>query len=135
MQRIRSLLCCALAAGTIALPAHTKADTQNSMTAASCAQYQKAQQQLAQVYSQVRKMHAADTVFIARLEAAEQAWANFRDAEIKAVYPSQDASEYGSSQPMCQCSLLTQLTQQRILQLQAWLKPSEGDVCAGSRTK
>ena len=49
------------------------------------------------------------------------------------MYPSSDPQAYGSALPMCQYLELTQLTLERVKQLQSWSKSGEGDVCAGSR--
>ena len=88
--------------------------------------------QLKATYAQVLAKHSDDALFATRFKAAQQTWVSFRDAEIRAIYPSQDALN-GTTLPMCSCAERTKLTQERVKQLQTWLKKNEGDVCAGSR--
>jgi uncharacterized protein YecT (DUF1311 family) len=93
-----------------------------------------ADKELNQVYQQVLRKYAKDTVFVAKLKAAQKAWLAFRDAELEARYPANDKSlEYGSVYPMCANNDLEAMTRQRTEALRAWLKGAEeGDVCAGS---
>ncbi len=132
MRSIMSIAVVAIAIVAFALPIHLQAQTQSEMTGDACDDAKGADAQLSQTYAQALAAHADDAVFVARLKAAEKAWTTFRDAEIQAVYPSQDASN-GSALPMCTCTERAQLTKERITQLQGWLKKNETDVCAGSR--
>jgi uncharacterized protein YecT (DUF1311 family) len=93
-----------------------------------------ADKELNQVYQQVLHKYAKDTVFVAKLKAAQKAWLAFRDAELEARYPANDKSlEYGSVYPMCANNELEAMTRKRTEELRSWLKGAEeGDVCAGS---
>lgn len=90
--------------------------------------------ELNNIYKQILKKYKDDKVFISKLQKAELAWIKYRDAEIEAIYPKEDKSNYGSVYPMCKAGILTELTQQRIKELKTWSKGiCEGNVCAGSR--
>jgi uncharacterized protein YecT (DUF1311 family) len=64
----------------------------------------------------------------------EKAWEAYRDAQLKAIYPSvaNEQAEYGSVYPMCLATLKKKLTESRIRDLKA-LTTSEGDTCLGYR--
>ncbi|MGB7330433.1 MAG: lysozyme inhibitor LprI family protein, partial [Terriglobales bacterium] len=84
--------------------------------------------------SKILKEYADDQQFIAKLKTAQKAWLAFRDAELEALYPKDNKqAEYGTVYPMCHCSELQFLTEERTKQLNRWLDGTrEGDVCAGS---
>ena len=74
---------------------------------------------------------ASDPIATKKIEASQQAWITFREAQIAAVYPAEDKREYGSVFPMCVDLLRAELIQQRTKMLKEMLnKPVEGDVCA-----
>ena len=110
------------------------AQSQAAMTACASNTLGAADKELNQVYQQVLRKYAKDTVFVAKLKTAQKAWLAFRDAELEARYPASDKSlAYGSVYPMCANNELEAMTRQRTDALRAWLKGAEeGDVCAGS---
>jgi len=99
--------------------------------------YKTTDKQLNMVYNKILLESKSDTLFVKRLKEAQRAWIKFRDAQIEARFPTvkkddQD-KEYGSIYPVCACLELTELTKQRINQLEAWLNGTvEGNVCGGS---
>jgi uncharacterized protein YecT (DUF1311 family) len=110
------------------------AQTQGELDEQACGQFHKADVALNETYSKVLKEYANDQQFIAKLKAAQKAWLAFRDAELEALYPKDNKqAEYGTVYPMCHCSELQFLTEERTKKLKRWLDgTSEGDVCAGS---
>jgi uncharacterized protein YecT (DUF1311 family) len=64
----------------------------------------------------------------------EKAWEAYRDAQLKAIYPSvsNEQAEYGSIYPMCWATLKRKLTESRLRDLKA-LTTNEGDACLGYR--
>lgn len=99
--------------------------------------YQSIDKQLNVVYNKIIVGYKADTLFIKRLKEAQRAWIIFRDAQIAARYPilkNEDSNvKYGSEYSDCTCNDLTELTKQRINQLEMWLNGTEeGNVCSGS---
>jgi uncharacterized protein YecT (DUF1311 family) len=110
------------------------AQTQGALDEQSCGQFHKADVALNGTYSKILKEYAKDQQFIAKLKTAQRAWLAFRDAELEALFPKTDKqAEYGSVYPMCRCSELQSLTEERTKQLKRWLDGTpEGDVCAGS---
>jgi uncharacterized protein YecT (DUF1311 family) len=115
-------------------PIAVKAQTQAGMAQDACAQYKKADQALNATYAKVLKDYAKDSQFLAKLKQAQRAWIAFRDAHVAARFPKADKqAEYGSSYPMCRCTVLTELTEQREKELKTWADGiPEGDVCNGS---
>jgi uncharacterized protein YecT (DUF1311 family) len=103
----------------------------------STCNFSKTDSLLNQVYGQVIKEYKQDTLFIIKLKEAQRAWIKFRDAYLESRFPimpkSNQYNEYGSIYPYCACVIMTDLTKERIKQLQAWLNGTvEGDVCGGS---
>lgn len=108
--------------------------SQTDMNNQAYKEWKKADDELNKVYSQILKKYKDDKVFIAKFKKAELAWIKFKDAEIEAIYPDEDKSNYGSVYPMCVNGIATEMTQQRTKELKLWLKGlPEGEVCAGSR--
>jgi uncharacterized protein YecT (DUF1311 family) len=113
-----------------ALP--VSAQTQSAMNEEACNAYRKADATLNSVYKQILKTYARQPRFLARLKTAQLRWIQLRDADLRALYP-EDPGDYGSVQPMCECTALAELTEARTKYLRRWLAPfQEGDVCAGS---
>jgi len=99
--------------------------------------FPKIDEELNQTYNKVLSEYKSDTVFIKRLKEAQRAWIKFRDAHLESRFPtmlkSNQYNEYGSIYPYCACVIMTDLTKERIKQLQGWLNGTvEGDVCGGS---
>jgi len=95
--------------------------------------YLKADKELNVVYSKILNEYKADTAFIKNFKASQRIWIQFRDAEMKAKYPDRESGYYGSIQPTCWSSYLTELTKERIKKITIWLVGiEEGDACSGS---
>jgi uncharacterized protein YecT (DUF1311 family) len=108
--------------------------TQSRLNAQSCDQFGKVDKEMNEAYARILEEYANDPQFITKLKAAQRAWLAFRDAELEAHYPRVDKqAEYGSAYPMCRCSEMQSLTEDRTKELKRWLKgTAEGEVCAGS---
>ncbi len=105
--------------------------TQTQMTSDANGKYISADSALNVVYHQVLHMYAKDSTFIENLKGTERLWIQMRNAELKLKYP--DSDKQGSAQAMCTSLYLTDLTNERIKTLRAWLEGAkEGDACAGS---
>ncbi|HZC23062.1 MAG TPA: lysozyme inhibitor LprI family protein [Candidatus Binatia bacterium] len=90
-----------------------------------------ADEELKRTYQELLKRVASDPIATKKIEASQKAWITFREAQIAAVYPSEDKREYGSVFPMCVNLLRAELIQQRTKMLKEMMKkPVEGDVCA-----
>lgn len=115
-------------------PCWDTAKSQREMNECAGAELKAAEDALDRVYQRVRKQHADDKVFVGRLEAAQRAWAAFRDAELEAIFPKHgEPLEYGSVYPMCYAGWKTTLTTERTKQLRRWVDAvEEGNVCARS---
>jgi uncharacterized protein YecT (DUF1311 family) len=95
--------------------------------------YQKADKELNTAYQKILKMYSSDTAFIRNLKNAQRIWVQFRDAEMKAIYPDREPGYYGSVQPTCWYTAMTVLTNDRIKKLKVWIDGVvEGDICSGS---
>jgi uncharacterized protein YecT (DUF1311 family) len=78
-------------------------------------------------------MYSEDTAFVRNLKNAQRIWIQFRDAEMKAMYPDREAGYYGSIQPVCWYNEMTDLTNDRLKRLKIWIDGvSDGDLCSGS---
>ncbi len=111
-----------------------RAQTQSDLDEQSCGQFRKADVVLNGTYAKILKEYAKDGQFIEKLKTSQRAWLAFRDAEMEALFPKTNKQvEYGTVYPMCHCSELQTLTEERTNQLKRWLDGTiEGDVCAGS---
>ena len=76
------------------------------------------------------KLAARKPSSVAKLQAAQLAWQAFRDAHIKAFWPSEVRGAYGSVHPMCVAQELTRLTNARVAELKQMTTSAQGDVCA-----
>lgn len=89
-----------------------------------------ADEELKRTYQELLKKVASDPIAMKKVEASQQAWVTFREAQIAAVYPAEDTREYGSVFPMCVSLLRSGLNRQRTKMLKEMMKkPAEGDMC------
>ena len=117
--------------------AATPPQTQAQLNADACGTYEAADQELNALYQQVLKQYAADAAFLKAFRASQQAWLQYRDAQLEARFPTRPGEEkrvtYGSVYPTCRCTTLAELTTARNQQLRVWVEGiAEGDVCSGS---
>jgi uncharacterized protein YecT (DUF1311 family) len=97
-------------------------------------EFKQADENLNNVYEQILNKHKDDSVFIAKITNAQSAWLAFRNAEIEAIFPSQDKKVYGSLYPLAYAQEKTRLTLERAKQLNQWLVGVPvGTIGAGSR--
>ena len=109
------------------------AQSQGEMNADADKKYQVADKKLNTVYQKILADYKADTAFIKNFKIAQRLWVQYRDAEMKAIFPDREAGYYGSVQPMCWSVYLTSLTEERTKTITVWLTGmEEGEVCSGS---
>ena len=114
------------------LTACCAAQTQTEMNDKAAGDFQKADKELNVIYQKVLKEYAADTAFIGYFKAAQKIWVQFRDAEMKAMYPEW-AYLHSNVFPMCWNNYQAELTTERTRKLKRWLAGNEDDdVCQGS---
>lgn len=94
--------------------------------------------ELQQLYRKIQLAYRDDPGFLQRLEASQQAWVQYRLAQLALRYPViSDADSLGDTAdntfPTCLNSYEAQLNRARIQALQPWLNGvEEGDLCCGS---
>ena len=109
-------------------------ETQGDMNDAACVSYRSAEQKMTAVVAAITKKNRADRAFIAKFKKWQQAWIVLRQAQGDAIFPHEQPGEYGSVLPMCRCTVLAELTENRTKELMQWTSGiAEGDVCTGSR--
>ena len=127
LKRSITLFCC------LFISVITFGQTQLQMNQGANSSYLKADKELNVVYGKILNEYKADTAFIKNFKASQRIWIQFRDAEMKAMYPDRESGYYGSIQPTCWSSYLTELTKERTKKITIWLVGiEEGDACAGS---
>lgn len=95
-------------------------------------EYKDADKKLNEIYQLILKDYAANKTFTQNLKDAQRLWIQFRDAQVKAMFPAATKS-YGTVFPMCKANYLAELTHQRTDALRVWLNGlPQGDVCTGS---
>jgi uncharacterized protein YecT (DUF1311 family) len=104
------------------------------MTETACNKLKTAEAALGRTFELILKGKAADADFGKAFGEAQTAWATYRDAHVRAIYPDPDPRAYGSAYSMCRCSLREQMTTQRMRDLRRlWIDGMpQGDVCTGS---
>ncbi|WP_353569991.1 lysozyme inhibitor LprI family protein [Candidatus Albibeggiatoa sp. nov. BB20] len=108
--------------------------TQVDINRCSYEGYEQADLELNKIYRKILTTYNDEVEFVKKLKVAQRAWIAFRDAHLETIYPEEDKRfAYGSTYPLCSNNALTELTRQRITQLQQWLTGlPEGDACGGS---
>ena len=113
----------------------TEASAQNQMemNQDAAGEFKAADKELNAIYKQILEDYADDDVFLANLKEAQRCWIDFRDAQLKMKYPDREPGYYGSIQPVCEMTYLTELTQDRIKTLNVWIEGvEEGNLCGGT---
>jgi uncharacterized protein YecT (DUF1311 family) len=109
------------------------AQTQMEMNQDAAGEFKAADKELNAIYQQILEDYADDDVFLANLKEAQRCWIDFRDAQLKMKYPDREPGYYGSIQPVCEMTYLTELTQDRIKTLNVWIEGvEEGNLCGGT---
>jgi uncharacterized protein YecT (DUF1311 family) len=109
------------------------AQTQGEMNQDAAGEFKAADIELNAIYQQILEDYADDDVFLANLKKAQRCWIDFRDAQLKMKYPDREPGYYGSIQPVCEMTYLTELTQDRIKTLNVWIEGvEEGNLCGGT---
>jgi uncharacterized protein YecT (DUF1311 family) len=96
------------------------------MNACANEEAQHADAELNQLYSRLLSAESAQPEAVAKIKAAEKAWATYRDAYSDAMYPAADKQfEYGSKYPMEANLIRAKLTRQHIADLKDLLQQYE----------
>ncbi len=118
---------------SVAVANRTYGQTQSELTAEQCAKFNKADEELNATYREVLRLYSGEHEFVDKLTAAQRTWIEFRDAHLASLFPVSEPGEYGSVLPMCECMILTRITEDRRKELALWLEGyDEGEVCGGS---
>ena len=109
------------------------AQTQYEMNEAELNKLHIAETELDLVYQKILNEYKEDTAFVKNLKVSQKIWSQYKEAELKMMYPDREPGYYGSVHPMCIAIYRTELTNERIEELQLWLEGcEEGDVCGSS---
>lgn len=107
----------------------SSAQTQSAMNGDAKGSYKKVDDELGVVYQQIIKKYSKNTKFIEALRASERLWIQFRDAEVKKMFPAEDTRmAYGSMYPVLYYSYLEELTKTRTKELRRWLSSKSQDI-------
>ena len=122
-----------LAVTLVSTPSLLFSQTQFELNQKASKELAATDKKLNDIYHKILKKYAKNKSFIKNLKLAQLSWIKFRDAQLAMKFPDASTSHYGSVITMCEDYYLAELTEDRIKQLQDWLKPhEEGDVCLGS---
>lgn len=110
---------------TVFISVYSFSQTQLEMNETEHKRYLKADKELNQVYQRILNEYKIDTAFIKNLKTSQRLWVQFRDAEMKMMYPDREPGYYGSIHPMCWSIYKTELTNERIKKLKLWLTGQE----------
>ena len=105
------------------------ADTQAGMNENAAKKLAAVEVEMRQILDELERRAGSNRGAIASLEKAQAAWVSYRDAQIEALWPSEDPGAYGSVHPMCISIVRRTMTEQRIGELRRMLSPTEGDAC------
>lgn len=117
----------------IFISSYSFSQTQLEMNGTEHKKFLKADKELNRVYQTILKQYTSDTTFIKNFKASQRLWIQFRDAEMKTMYPDREPYYYGSIHPMCWSIYKTELTNDRTKKLSLWIAgQKEGDPCSPS---
>jgi len=92
-----------------------------------------ADKELNYIYQRILQEYSKDVNFINNLKISQRLWIQYRDAELKAIFPEKNTSNYGSMFLTCWYSFLKDLTLERSTRLKIWINGiDEGEICNGS---
>jgi len=103
--------------------------TQQGMNEAADQRLKTAEAEMSKVLDSLLKEAIGKPGSVAKLNKAQSAWSAYRDAQIAAMWPSDDPDLYGSVHPMCVASLKTRLTEARSAELREMLTFIDGESC------
>lgn len=87
----------------------------------TCQKFDARDLEMNQLYNQVTLDYADSLKFLKRLKRSQVYWIQYRDAQIKALYPD-DKERYGASYSECKCQLYLDFTERRIKELSIWIE-------------
>jgi uncharacterized protein YecT (DUF1311 family) len=102
-----------------------EAGTQLELNACAADDFEKADKELNEAYSELLRERRDEPVFVKRMRAAQKAWLAFRDAELEAIFACEDANPricWGSMYPMSYSFEKARLTRERTQALRAILR-------------
>jgi uncharacterized protein YecT (DUF1311 family) len=104
-------------------------ETQKEMNEQASVRFTEAEADLKQVLADLQAKAVGKTDALEVLRRAQAAWENYRDEQLRALWPFPGRTSYGSANPMCVAEIKAELTRARTRELRAMLKPAEGDSC------
>jgi uncharacterized protein YecT (DUF1311 family) len=110
--------------------------TQTELNSVGCQEQKKLDSELNKLYKKILgdPFYAKEKRTLLALKEMQRSWVKFRNAVLDARFPGKDKQEnWGSTYPMCACSVEEDLTRKQIELLKAWdAGEEEGYVCSGS---
>jgi uncharacterized protein YecT (DUF1311 family) len=97
---------------------------QIELNACAAEEFDKADEELNVVYSQLIEKEKGDSKFIEDLRKSQRAWINFRDAELEATFSCSEDNVricWGSMYPMSYLSYKAKLTKDRTERLKGYI--------------
>jgi uncharacterized protein YecT (DUF1311 family) len=126
------IICVAAAISAVAAMASDIApeDSQLGMNREAESRLSAAEAEMNQALEGLSARAAADPGAAAILREAQQAWENYRDAQLAALFYIPSDQGRGTVFPMCYATIKAELTDARAKQLRSLFSSPEGDVCA-----
>jgi len=126
----RVLLACVLLLSCSA--AFAQEEGYRQMVDGSFAEHEQVLKAMQEKIATVHELYAADTEFLDAFDKAQQAWQQYHDAQIAALYPG-DPKKWGSIHGYCVSEQSMGLVYARIQEIEAWITGlPEGEMCGGS---
>ena len=111
-------------------PALAGCSEKNELTA--CQQLDEIDLKMLNIVKQIEQEYQHDEVFIAALKDAQLFWTQYRNRQVKAVFPM-SPKNYDYEIGECKCEIYRDLTGLRVKELQKWLDGVSAEVtCPGS---
>jgi uncharacterized protein YecT (DUF1311 family) len=103
-------------------------------TEAACAKARAREEALEKSFHALLGQASKDPALAARIRKSQEAWQQFRSAQLQALYGGPDpARDHGSVWRLCSCLADQELMTQRLDQLRRMQTFVEGDVCGWKR--
>jgi hypothetical protein len=105
------------------------AETQAALTRRACAELEAAESHLGEVMERLRIHFEGYPHMVRKLNAAQESWRSYLEAEVEFMYTAPEPGWFGSSRRRCLCDARKLLVEARARRIERLLAQPEDDLC------